>query len=287
MLTGSDDPEHAVPAAINGRFTTRTVYVACNRWAGEEIDQPWLDDPFVQHIRFTHGIPDRRGNTIESDPLLTGTTADGRRITLGRDGRPKQLNSPVDRSKLPSEFRISARDQEDLDRLTDRELRRAGKTREDVALPSPQVVEDQPAIEGRIEVNPGRWERIAAKMTLALLAENQAPEWRVSPSAHVLRERMRDLDRKATDVRIQQQADSFRAFAAEPSTAIVVSSHGGAPAALVSLLGAFMIVVPLEDDLRDLEVGWVSDPLDPGRSVSGPIAHLIGARLPANEAESA
>ncbi len=225
VLTGSDDPEHAVPAAINGRFTTRAVCLNCNRWAGEEIDRPWLDDPFVQDVRFVHRIPDSRGNTIESDPLLTGTTASGRRITMGRDGRPKQLNSPVDRSKAPSEFSISARDHQDLDRLIDRELRKAGKTREGVDLPSPRVVEDQPAVQCRLEVNPGRWERIAAKMTLALLAENQAPEWRVGSSASILRERMRDLDREVKDVRMQR-ADSFRAFAPEPSTAIVVSSMG-------------------------------------------------------------
>lgn len=285
VLTGSDDPEHAVPAAINGRFTTRTVCVSCNRWAGEEIDQPWLDDPFVQHIRFVHRIPDRRGRTTESDPLLTGTTADGRRITVGRDGRPKQLNSPVDRSKAPSEFSIRARDHEDLDRLIDRELRKAGKTREDVDLPSPQVGEDQPRIEGRIEVNPGQWERIATKMTLALLAENRASEWRVGPSARILRRRMRDLDRKAKDVRMQQ-VDSFRAFAAEPSTAIVVSSMGGGPAAFVSLLGAFTIMIRLAEDLRDIELGWVSDPLDPGASVSGPIAHVVGVRALADEAAS-
>ena len=283
VLTGSDDPEHAVPAAINGRFTTRAVCVNCNRWAGEEIDRPWLDDPFVRHVRFVHRIPDRRGNTIESDPLLTGTTASGRRITIGRDGRPKQLNSPVDRSKAPSEFSISARDHQDLDRLIDRELRKAGKTREDVDLPSPRVVEDQPAVKVQLEMNPSRWERIAAKMTLALLGENRAPEWRLGSSAGILRERMRD--REIKDVRMQR-ADSFRAFAAEPSTAIVVSSMRGVPAAFVSLLGVFAIMFPLTEDLRDVELGWVSDPLDPCASVSGPIARVAGARVLADDAEA-
>jgi hypothetical protein len=187
---------------------------------------------------------------------------------------------PVDRSKAPAEFSVSARDQEDLDRLIHRELRKASKTREDVDLP------DAPATRGssprsRVESKSGQWERMAAKMILALLAETQSPEWRGCDSAQALRQQIRDLGRKASDVAFQQ-ADSFRPFAAEPSTAVVVSSKGGAPAALVSL-GASMVMIPLEADLGHVELGWVSDPLDPGQSVSGPIAHVVAARVPAGE----
>jgi hypothetical protein len=44
-----------------------------------------------------------------------------------------------------------------------------------------------------------------------------------------------------------------------------------------------MVMIPLEADLGHVELGWVSDPLDPGQSVSGPIAHVVAARVPAGE----
>src|SRR4051812_29181477 len=110
-LVGGEPPEHALPAAINARFTTSAVCSACNLWAGEEIDRPWLADPYVRHVRVMHQIPDRRGTTLEHDPLLRGVTADGTHVAMGRDGRPVALNSPIKRDPESGTVQIRARDQ--------------------------------------------------------------------------------------------------------------------------------------------------------------------------------
>lgn len=124
-LAGNEEPEHAIPAAINGRFTTRPVCVPCNRWAGQEIDQPWLNDPFVLDVRFQARIPDRRGKLLQRSPLLTGVTEDGRRIELGSDGTPELRNSVVRRDTESGEVHIVAPDQATLDKLLERERKKA------------------------------------------------------------------------------------------------------------------------------------------------------------------
>ena len=126
-LTGAEEPEHIFPAAINGRLTTRTVCVSCNRAAGREIDQPWLTDPFVLDLRFSQRIPDRRGNVLERSPMLTGMTDDGRRVTMRPDGTPVQMNTPVKFDEQTGEYTISAGDQAALDDQLEKQRRKAEK----------------------------------------------------------------------------------------------------------------------------------------------------------------
>lgn len=62
QLDGSPAPEHILPASIRAELTTNRVCTPCNRWAGEEIDQPWLGEVHVREARQRWQVPDRRGN---------------------------------------------------------------------------------------------------------------------------------------------------------------------------------------------------------------------------------
>lgn len=214
-LTGDEEPEHAIPAAINGRYTTRTVCVPCNRWAGRYIDSPWLNDPIVMDIRCTSQVPDRRGKVLQRSPLLAGTAEDGRRVALVPDGQPVLLNSVVDRRD--DQVRIIAPDEATLAALIEREKRKVeadGKT----WIPGvSQPGEDRPYVEFTGEISPAVWERMGAKMGLAILADTMPADWRSSTSAELLRTRMRDMSRTTSEVRLLS-TDASDAFAATPAT---------------------------------------------------------------------
>lgn len=271
-LTGAEDPEHAVPAAVGGRFTTTMVCAPCNRWAGREIDQPWLDDPFVLDSRFEHEIPDRRGRTVDSSPLLTGRTEDGRWVTMGRDGTPVLRNAPVEVDKAAGTLRITAADSAALKAQTDkqvRKLRAAGRTVTPIATDQSS---DRPQISGGGQVEPGRWHRMGAKVALALLAEQQPAAWRRGESAHRLRTAMRARP-SASEVRFVP-VDAVHAFAAQPATAVVVSKPG--PMIVVSLMGILGVGFLLAEDLDRADWAWIADPLDV--DTQGSLAEVIYAR---------
>lgn len=276
-LAGTEEPEHAIPAAINGRFTTRSVCVPCNRWAGQEIDQPWLNDPFVLDVRFEARIPDRRGKLLQRSPLLAGVTEDGRRIELGPDGIPELRNSVVRRDPETGEVHIVAPDQETLDKLVDRERKKAEADGKTFTAGAQGAMSERPQVSGTAMVSPGRWERMAAKAALALLAEARPAGWRRSLSAELLRTRMRDAKRAVSEVPLVS-SDAVEAFAASPASAINVLTVGGHPILNVSLVGILTIRFALAGDLKGADLAWVSDPLDPRRSFSGTLGEVVYER---------
>lgn len=275
VLTGTEEPEHVIPAAINGRYTMKTVCIPCNRWAGKEIDQPWLADPFVLDQRFWARVPDRRGKLLTCSPLLTGTTEDGRRVTLGPDGKPALLNSPISRSE--GEVRIIAADQAAMDAAKEREKRKVEKAGKTWTPGEQSVCEDQPQIEGSFQIAPSQWERMAAKMALSFLADTQPASWRRSASAEMLRKRMREPNRPAKDVQLATSS-ATDSFAEKPASAIVVMPLSGQPAVTVSLMGTFSVVCRLESDSAGIDLALVSDPLDPGLNFVGTLGEVIYLR---------
>jgi hypothetical protein len=126
-------------------------------------------------------------------------------------------------------------------------------------------------------IDPRRWERMAAKLVLGLLADTQPPEWRRGASATLLRQRMRDLARPIDAVHLRD-AKPFNAFAAGPATAVVIKTFSRGPAAFVSLLGAFSLCFTLAEETAGIDLAWVSDPVHPDRSALGRFDEIVGKR---------
>ncbi len=221
----------------------------------------WLNDVFVGHIRFVHQIPDRRGAVLEHDPLLAGVTDDGQRIRMGHDGRPVALNSPVKRDPATGEVQIKAKDQADLDRLLEREANKAKAGGQD---DRPRKTASSLGAARRQRLGGGLPGPVGTDsregVSRSLLAETQPASCRTSASADALRERLRDLDRGAADVELRS-ANATEPFAPAPASAVVVKTLQDRVFAQVSLLGVFAVQFDLGEDLRGIDLAWVSDPI--------------------------
>jgi hypothetical protein len=278
VLDGSETVEHPIPAALNSRWTTRAVCDACNSWAGRYVDTPFLGDPVVRDLRFSHRIRDRAGRLVVHDsPLLTGTTAEGQRVTMQRDGTPRA--HPVVREQ-DGEVRIIASSETELAAIFGKLRARAERDGKRLELGTAETRQERPAIEGRVCVSPGAWERMAAKVVLGVASKALPVTWRRSAAAAALRERLHDLERRRDDVRLRQPPDVVALLAPAPSS--LVSMRGGrddAGQAIVSLLGTFAFAFELGPLVEPLDFVWVGDPVRRANSAEGPLGHVAAARV--------
>jgi hypothetical protein len=297
VLTGSERPEHPLPAAIRASIRVSTACDPCNDWAGEHVDGPFLDDPFIRELRAAHDVrdprhPDRRVRS----PFGHGFTADGVHIATDDDWKPRMTSGRiVDRGE--GRFDVIARDRAEADRLLARVRARAEAEGKQVEFGDFRVVEDRPRVSGRLEVRPWRWRRAFAKAALALASDVYDAGWREGEDAAQLRLWMRDAKALPHDhCPMRPVAGTvFGQAVPAPACGAWFSKHGDTTLISIVLLGEYLVSLPVDRSGRDVPTrAWLTDPTRPtgdprltyAEVASGWAAEQIGLRGEVGDAEA-
>lgn len=192
VLTGRERPEHALPAALRASIRVWTVCDPCNTWAGQGVDQPFLDDPFIRELRSRYDVrdprhPDRR---IES-PFAHGFTAEGVHVAADETWEPRIVSGRIVDHE-DGNVDIIAGDQAEADRLAERVRKRAEALGKTATFGDWRIVSNHPHITGQLQIRPWRWRRAVAKAALATASAAFDEPWRTGDDAARLRHWMRD-----------------------------------------------------------------------------------------------
>jgi hypothetical protein len=266
-LDGSQRPEHPLPAALRSSIRVYCVCDPCNDWAGREVDQWFLDDPFILELRSSLDVrdprhPDRR---IPS-PLLRGRDENGVWIVANDDCNPQMPDGGyVDNGD--GSFGIVAPDAERAEQLLAKFRARADDAGWKVEIGPWQCEEVQPQITGTMKVRPWRWRRAFAKAALACAAEIFDEGWRTGRDAARLRNWMRDPKALAYDhCPLRQVTDSVigRVVPAPANAVFFRRIASGDIVASIVLLGRYMADLPVDTEGRDVPgQAWLTDPKRP------------------------
>lgn len=187
-LAVDDPPEHIIQAAIGGTLTTDRVARDCNSQLSKLVDQPFLDDFFIalQRAFFDIRDPRRRQDRPPPNPRHQGELADGTPIKVEMRGGPWQ---PIITPRLIQDdekvFRITASSMEEAEAMMEKKLERLQRDGVDVSSFSINNVENQEAVEAKINISIDGTIRVRAlaKMTLGVLSLVLPDEWLDSPDA--------------------------------------------------------------------------------------------------------
>lgn len=154
VLSGRERPEHALPAALRALVRVWTVCDQCNTWAGQHVDQPFLDDPLVRELRSRHDVrdprhPDRR---VES-PFAHGFTSEGVHIAADETWTPRIVSGRIVDHE-DGNIEIVAGDQAEADRLAERVRKRAEAEGKTATFGDWRIVNDHPRITGHLQIRP-------------------------------------------------------------------------------------------------------------------------------------
>lgn len=262
VLTGCERPEHALPAALRASIRVWTVCDPCNTWAGQEVDQPFLDDPFIRELRSRHDVRDPRHpyRRVES-PLAHGFTAEGVHVAADKTWTPRIVSGRIVDHEDGS-VDIIAGDQVEADRLAERVRKRAEAEGKTATFGDWRVVNDHPRISGQLQVRPWRWRRAIAKAALATASAAFDEQWRLGDDAARLRDWMRDPKALPhAHCPMSPLTGAVLAVAVPaPSNAIFFTRSGFAVVANVVLLGEYLFQLVVDESGRDApEVAWLTD----------------------------
>lgn len=200
VLIGNEKPEHPIPASLGASLTVPTVCDLCNKWAGREIDQPFLADQLLQAQRSLVDQRDpRRGRTRRiGSPLLRGHSVDGDFFTFDYETkRPVMGSRIVDLGNGRQQIRAGS--VAEAERLMERVRKRAAAEGKEVKIEEEERGEARPTINARVMMRTDVWRREAAKIALAVGSFVYPPTWRLSEDAHRLREWMHNRDSSTED----------------------------------------------------------------------------------------
>jgi hypothetical protein len=181
-------PEHILPASIRAELITHRVCTPCNRWAGEEIDQPWLSEVHVKNARQRWQIPDRRGNPAPS-VSYPGKLGDGGEALvriIGEQVNIRRLPSKVDHG---DSITLTGYDQKEYEKIVERLRRQYPKL---VAPKEITVHNTSLAATVHLESNVHIWPRFAAKVALGIASLLVPDSWLATDVAIGLRQVLRD-----------------------------------------------------------------------------------------------
>jgi hypothetical protein len=192
-LTGSERPEHPLPAALGSRFVVHTACDPCNTWAGVNVDQPFLSDDWLRMTWAEHDlqIPRRRGRGRAVSPLRHGFTREGQYVTVDEDWKP-HLGSLITEDPASGEVQIRAGSQAEAERLLEKVNARAVKEGKEANILTRSVTQVRPWVNISIKVDLTVWRRMAAKVALGCGSVAYPEAWRLSEPACELRRYLRE-----------------------------------------------------------------------------------------------
>jgi nucleotide-binding universal stress UspA family protein len=267
QLDGTQRPEHPLAAALRSSIRVYCVCDPCNTWAGIEVDQWFLDDPFVLELRSSLDVRDpRHPDRPIPSPLLRGHDENGIWIASDADGNPRMPDGGIV-DDGDGTFRVIAASQERAEEILDKFRRRAEAAGWKVEFGEWQTEDVRPAITGTLKVRPWRWRRAVAKAALACAAEVFDEAWRTGPDAARLREWMRDPKALPYDhCPLRNVSDSiFAHVVPPPSNAVFFTrSEAGGVVANIVLLGTQLAQIVVDSEGRALPTrAWLTDPARP------------------------
>lgn len=272
VLTGSERPEHPIPAALGSSFVVTTVCDPCNDWANVHVDQPFLRDDWVRLHRADHDIRDPRRAVSRPvpHPLRHGKTPDGRHVVLRPDGqwvvRPRVEHRG-------DQTTVQASSMEEAERIVDQVRERA--LRDGFAIDVGDVTTESGPLDVKIEFcsDLKAWMRMGAKIALAAGSVAYDLEWRSGPDADYLRRLLRDGedDGKVLIPEFVGDDHVFRQICDSPEH--VVWFVNQAPTKLlVVLFGELFFAMPVHAEPRRApDIAWRLDPRRP--RASGQLTH--------------